>query len=170
MMDSCAPPFLDFSARKLRQLGARIEDCLDRLTEDQIWMRGAESQNAVGNLVLHLNGNVRQWIISAVGGETDTRRRDAEFAARGGLAAGELKARLRDTVAQACSVLEALTPARLTERVVIQDYDGTVLEAIYHVVEHFSGHTGQIIFATKLFTGQDLEYYSLKAVQRDVTP
>jgi uncharacterized protein DUF1572 len=84
-MDSCEQLFLDYSVRKLRQLTGRIEDCLGRLTEEQIWARGAESENAVGNLVLHLSGNVRQWIVAAVGGRPDIRERDAEFGARGGL-------------------------------------------------------------------------------------
>ena len=85
-MDSSDRLFLDYSARKLRQYAGRIEDCLGRLNEEQIWARGAESENAVGNLVLHLAGNVRQWIVAAVGGRPDIRQRDAEFAARGGVA------------------------------------------------------------------------------------
>jgi uncharacterized damage-inducible protein DinB len=158
-MDSSGRLFLDYSARKLRQFAARIEDCLGRLTEEQIWTRGAESENAIGNLVLHLSGNLRQWIVSGAGGQPDVRRRDEEFAARGGVATPELAACLRDTVSEAAAVLEALPPERLVERIRVQDYHITVLEAVYHAVEHFSGHTGQIIYATKLFTGKDLGYY-----------
>ena len=158
-MDSSAQLFLDYSARKLRQLTTRIEDCLGRLTEEQIWARGTESENAVGNLVLHLGGNLRQWIVSAVGGLPDTRRRDEEFAARRGPAPTGLAVRLRETVNQAAAVLETLPPERLTGHISVQNYDLTVLEAVYHVVEHFSGHTGQIIYATKLLTGKDLGYY-----------
>jgi uncharacterized damage-inducible protein DinB len=164
--------FLDFSVRKLRQLESRIQACLDRLNEDQIWMRGADTQNAVGNLVLHLCGNVRQWILCAVGGQPDTRARDAEFAARGGMPVGELKQRLSSTVDEAATVIESVGAARLAEVVRIQAFDVTVLEAIYHVVEHFSMHTGQIIFATKLFTKEDLDFYGhLKlAAHGDKTP
>src|ERR1700691_5757570 len=100
-MDSCDRLFLDYSARKLRQLNSRIEDCLGRLTEEQIWARGAETENAVGNLVLHLSGNVRQWIVAGVGGRPDVRQRDAEFAARGGLAAHGLAEHLRGIVEEA---------------------------------------------------------------------
>jgi len=154
----CEPTFLDFSARKLRQMGGRIEDCLRRLTAEQIWARGGENENAIGNLVLHLCGNVRQWIISGVGGEADIRQRDAEFVARE--AAGlDLAAQLRDTVVRACGIIAALPPERLTERLVLQGYQVTVLEAIYAVVEHFSGHTGQIVYVTKMLTGEDLGYY-----------
>jgi uncharacterized damage-inducible protein DinB len=158
-MDTSDRLFLDCSARRLRQTCERIEDCLRRLDGDPVWARGAENENAVGNLVLHLAGNVRQWILGGVGGQPDLRDRDGEFAAREGLEAGVLSQRLHDTVAEAIAAIEALPPARLTEKITVQNYDLTVLEAIYHVVEHFSGHAGQIIFATKLFTGEDLGYY-----------
>jgi uncharacterized damage-inducible protein DinB len=158
-MDSCAAVFLDYSARKLRQAAGRIEDCLARLSEEQIWARTSESENAVGNLVLHLSGNVRQWIVSGVGGKPDVRQRDAEFAARTGLAAPDLAAHLRAAAGAAIATIAALPPEDLTRRITVQTYDVTVLEAIYHVVEHFSGHTGQIIFATKLLTGEDLGFH-----------
>ena len=153
--------FLKFSSEKLEQLCGRIETCVDKLSLQQIWARGNENENAVGNLILHLSGNVRQWILHGVGGEADTRARDAEFDARGGVPAGELKRRLRETVEEAAALIRALPAERLTElRTIQKHYDVTVLEAIYHVVEHFSGHTGQIIFATKLLTGDDLGFYA----------
>ena len=148
--------FLTFSAGKLTQLSGRIQDCLGRLSSEQIWMRNTDNENSVGNLVLHLCGNVGQWIGSGVGGKPDTRQRDSEFAARGG---AELRNRLDTTIAEAAAIIRNLPIARLSERTTIQKYDVTIMEAIYHVVEHFSQHTGQIIFATKLLTGQDLGYY-----------
>lgn len=151
--------FLTFSINKLEQLTSRIEDCLERLNEDQIWARGSDAENAIGNLVLHLSGNVRQWIISAVGGQPDVRNRDREFAARGDIPPADLKARLHTTVVEAIRVLGVLSPERLTDRVLVQKYDVTVLEAVYHVVEHFSMHTGQILFVTKSLTKTDLGYY-----------
>ncbi len=151
--------FLEFSVAKLRQYLARIHACLDHLGEEQVWRRASESSNSIGNLCLHLAGNVRQWILHGIGGEPDVRRRDDEFAARGGVAKAELLARLDDTVRRACGQLEALPPHRLLETIHPQNYSVTVLEAIYHVVEHFSGHTGQIIAATKAMTGADLGFY-----------
>ena len=151
--------FLKFSGDKLAQLCSRIETCLDKLTPEQIWLRHAENENAVGNLALHLAGNVRQWILSGVGGEPFVRDRDGEFAARGGVEPAELKQRLRSAVDAAVALIRSLPHSRLAERVSIQSYDITVLQAICHVVEHFSGHTGQIIFATKLLTGEDLGFY-----------
>lgn len=151
--------FLQFSAEKLEQLCGRIEDCLGRLSYEQIWTRGSDNENAVGNMVLHLCGNVTRWIGSGVAGRPDVRTRDAEFAARGEVQPAELASRIHAVAADAASVIRSLDTARLSERILPQNYDVTVLEAIYHVVEHFSMHTGQIIFATKLLTRQDLGYY-----------
>jgi uncharacterized damage-inducible protein DinB len=151
--------FLDFSRKKLLQLSSRIEDCLGRLPSQQVWARGSDNENSIGNLVLHLCGNVRQWIISGVGGKPDIRVRDREFTARGGAEPAELTERLKATVEEAVAVIDRVTAARLAEHVTIQKYELTVLEAIAHVVEHFSQHTGQIIFATKMLTGEDLGFY-----------
>jgi uncharacterized damage-inducible protein DinB len=151
--------FLSYSADKLRQQAGRIESCLGTLTEDQAWARGSDNENAIGNLVLHLCGNVRQWIVAGIGGVPDIRQRDQEFAARGAVGISELVDRLRTTVAQAVAVLDQVTAGRLMDPIVVQNYSGTVLAAIYHVVEHFSGHTGQIIFATKMLTGTDLAFH-----------
>ena len=164
--------FLRSSARKLDQLLSRIRDCLAKLSTDEIWARGHENENAIGNLVLHLNGNVRQWIISGVGGAPDTRARDAEFAARGGIELADLRERLESTVREAIVAIGKVTPDRMTERLTIQKYEVTVMEAIFHVVEHFAQHTGQIIFVTKMLTGEDLGFYKhLKAaVHAEKTP
>lgn len=151
--------FLTFSADKLTQLSGRIQDCLGRLSSEQTWTRGNDNENSVGNLVLHLCGNVGQWIGSGVGGKPDTRQRDTEFAVRGNVQPGELGERLDKAVSEAAGIIRNLPHARLTEKTTIQKYDVTLMEAVYHVVEHFSQHTGQIIFATKLLTGQDLGYY-----------
>jgi hypothetical protein len=152
--------FLAYSVKLLAQLSERVEICLGKLTTEQVWMRGAENDNAVGNLVLHLNGNVRQWIVSSVGGAEDIRVRPAEFDARGGATPAELARLLHGTVEEAIAVVRTLPHERLTERREIQGDDVSVLEAIYHVVEHFSGHTMQIIFITKMATGEQLGFYS----------
>jgi uncharacterized damage-inducible protein DinB len=151
--------FLDYSAKKLQQLCSRIETCLGTLNQDQVWARGSDNENAVGNLVLHLCGNLRQWIVSGVGGQPDIRDRDAEFSTRGGVPGSDLAQRLHGIVEEAVAVVGVVPAERMMERVMVQKYDVTVLEAIYHVVEHFSMHTGQIIFATKMLTGSDLGFY-----------
>lgn len=154
-----APIFIDCSLSKLNQFSSRLLDCIGRLSEEQVWLRFTEDQNAVGNLVLHLCGNVRQWLISGVGGQPDIRERNNEFAARGGLSKAELSNLLQKTLAEAVSTLQKITPERLAERKGIQGYDVTVLEAVYGVVEHFAQHTAQVIFITKLFVGDDLGYF-----------
>jgi uncharacterized damage-inducible protein DinB len=151
--------FVDYSAIKLRQMSTQIEACLGRLTDEQIWTRGAAHENSVGNLVLHLCGNMRQWMIAGVGGEKDVRDRDAEFSAKGGIPGSELVARLKSTVEEALAVLDNVTAKRLMDQINPQNYEVSVLEAIYQVVGHFQLHTGQIIFATKIYSGEDLGFY-----------
>jgi uncharacterized damage-inducible protein DinB len=151
--------FLRFSAAKLRQLNGRIVVCLAKLREDQIWLRGSENENAVGNLCLHLAANVRQWIGHGVAGREDVRERDLEFLARGGRSSKELAALLTSTVEEATGQIERLKPEDLVRKTRVQKYDLLVLSAIYHVVEHFAQHTGQILFATKAYTGEDLDFY-----------
>lgn len=136
--------FVDYSIDRLREHSACIEKRLAELTDEEVWSR-AKGANATGNLVLHLCGNVRQWIVSTIGGAPDSRVRDQEFAARGSVAASELRDRLHRTVDEAIAVVAALTPERLLERVQPQGHDVTVMEAVYHVVEHFAWHTGQIV-------------------------
>lgn len=146
--------FLGYSSSRLQQFSSHIEKCLVQLTDEQVWVRGGENENSVGNLMLHLYGNMRQWIVAGVGGEADTRRRDDEFSERGGLASSELTERLVTLVTQATAVIDGVSVQRLSERLVIQRYEVSVLDAIYHVVEHFAMHTGQIIFMTKMLTGK----------------
>ena len=154
-----AGDFLRVSRHQLDTRRRRIEACLDRLTDAQIWTRRHDVENAVGNLVLHLCGNVEQWMVGGVGGKAVTRDRDAEFARREAMPAAELAARLRAVLGAADAVLETLTPDDLARPRTIQGYDVTVLHAVYHVVEHFAEHTGQIIWATKGLTGRPLGFY-----------
>jgi uncharacterized damage-inducible protein DinB len=173
MTDALHQEFLHCSIERLRLCHGRIASCLEKLTGEQIWARGGANENAIGNLVLHLCGNVRQWIISGVGGAPDARQRDQEFAARGGMEVAELAEKLRATEDEAAEVLAQVSAARLMEPLTIQGYQATGMAAIYHVVEHFSGHTGQIIFATKMLTGDDLGFYrhlSRSAAHSEKTP
>jgi uncharacterized damage-inducible protein DinB len=140
----------------------KIERCLERLSDEQIWWRPNEESNSIGNLVLHLCGNARQWIVSGVGGAGDGRDRDAEFAQREVVPRDELLAPLRTTLADVDGTLKNLTPETLLERRAIQGSDVDVLEAIFHVTEHFSMHTGQIIMLTKMLTSTDLRFYGFE--------
>ena len=151
--------FIAHSAAKLEQMTGHIENCLDRLTEHQIWQRGSEPENSVGNLVLHLRGNLGQWIGHYVAGRADTRNRPAEFAAESQFSRANLKAKLRAAVDMAKADIGALTQERLTDDVATADTRMHVLTLVYQVVGHFQQHTGQIMFATKLITQGDLGFY-----------
>jgi uncharacterized damage-inducible protein DinB len=153
-------PFLERSRHYLAfEYPTKIRRCLDVLPATALWRRTDERSNSVGNLLLHLEGNVGQWIVSAVGGAPDARYRSAEFAARDGAASDALFAALRATIDQADAVIAALTPAALLERRTIQGRDVSVLDAVYHVVEHFALHTGQIILLTKQQAPGSIRFY-----------
>ena len=152
--------FLTSAADKLAENLDRIETCLTELPPHALWARDSENENAVGNLLLHLEGNVRQWILAGIGAGPDERDRPSEFSARAGANASVLFAKLRGTVGEAVALIRALPHRRLAEEISIQGDDTTVLSAIFHVVEHFSGHTYQVILMTKRFTGKDLGFYS----------
>jgi uncharacterized damage-inducible protein DinB len=156
--------FLERSRDYLGMRGSyfpRIEQAVRRLAPGDVWWRPNEASNSAGNLLLHLAGNLRQWVVHGVGGATDVRERQAEFDAAAGESAEALLDRLRAAVQEASAVLDGLSPSRLTEPVVIQGMDTTVLGAIYHAVEHFSMHTGQILYLVKLRQGVDLGFYRI---------
>ena len=139
----------------------KIERCLEKLTDDQIWWRANEESNSIGNLILHLCGNARQWIICGVGAQPDHRDRDSEFAQREVISRNELGTLLHSTLSEVQATLRDLEPSVLLEHRKIQGNDVELLEAIFHVTEHFSMHTGQIILLTKLLTATDLHFYDL---------
>jgi hypothetical protein len=153
--------FLEFSRRRLvDHYWARLEKCIAPLGEDEVWWRPNEASNSIGNLLLHLNGNVRQWLVDSFNGTQDGRDRPGEFRAAGGVTGAELLARLRATMEEAAAVLARLGEADLTARYQIQGYDVTGLEAVYRVVEHLGLHYGQIAYIAKSLTGRDLGFSS----------
>ena len=161
-MDETAKAFIT-KARSLvnDEYLPKIERCLDELTDEEVWWRANEESNSIGNLVLHLAGNARQWIICGVGGAVDRRARQQEFDERSVIARKELLARLNETLAEVDDVLARIDVERILERRQIQGYDVSLLEAVFHVVEHFSMHTGQIILITKMLRSVNLKFYDL---------
>lgn len=137
----------------------RIVKCLSHLTEDEIWRRPNEETVSIGNLILHLCGNVRQWIISGLGTATDTRKRSEEFSEQGPIPTADLTERLKRTLEEARAVLDTLDPATLLETRTVQGYETTGVIILTHVVEHFSYHTGEITYAVKSRKAIDLGYY-----------
>lgn len=152
--------FLDASRKTLlTEYWPRLRTCIASLSGEQIWWRPNPSSNAIGNLVLHLNGNLRQWIVTAFGSQPDQRDRPAEFAAQGSVTGAELLARLGQTIEETGAVLERLTEADLVAPMDIQGYTTTGLAAVCHVIEHFGLHYGQICYITKLLRNTDLAFY-----------
>ena len=139
----------------------KIERCLELLNDEQIWWRANPQSNSIGNLILHLSGNVRQWIVSGLGGAVDSRNRDNEFAQRDVISRDELIANLKQTLGDADAALAKFDAEKLLNRQNIQGCDVSALEAILHVVEHFSMHVGQILYITKQLTAHDLHFDDL---------
>jgi uncharacterized damage-inducible protein DinB len=153
--------FLEHSRQKLfQQFWPRLKGCVESLTDEQLWWRPNDACNSVGNLLLHLNGNVRQWLVASFNRMEDSRNRPAEFNQREPVSASMLLDQLGATMQQASEVLTRLTPEDLAARYEIQGYQVSGLDAVYQVVEHFAMHYGQVLYIVKTLNGADLGFYS----------
>lgn len=137
----------------------KIERCLEELTEEEVWEKPNNASNSVGNLILHLCGNIRQYIISSLGKKEDVRERDKEFSARGGYNKRELLRILAATIDEAAEVIARMDEKSLLAIRAVQGVDHSGTGNIIHVIEHYSYHAGQIIFWTKLLRNKDLDFY-----------
>ena len=155
MSEEIAVLFLDHSTTKMKRMAGYVSTCLGMLSQEQVWQRSSENVNSVGNLVLHLCGNMRQWIGFGIGGQDDIRQRDAEFAAKDGPKA-DIAALFEKTVADSVETIASVPAERLVQRIVPQGKEVSVLDAIYQVTGHLQEHAGQIVFVTKQMTGRDL--------------
>lgn len=154
--------YLAYCRRRLtKEFLPRIERCLQELSEEDLWWRGDATNNSAGNLILHLSGNIRQWIISGIGGAPDSRDRPEEFSEHTRLPRAALLRLFQTTVAEADRTLERFDTSKLLEVRRIQRYEVTCLDALSHVVEHVAQHMGQIIYITKLRRRIDLKFFDL---------
>jgi len=144
----------------------RLKRCLDLLEEEEVWLRPNESSNSVGNLVLHLCGNARQWIVSGLGGAVDNRRRSEEFSARGPLPKSYLIELLDALASDIEAVLDRLSEGDLLKVYPVQVFQETGVSILVHVVEHFSYHVGQVGYFVKARKNLDLGYYSGHDLER----
>jgi uncharacterized damage-inducible protein DinB len=159
--DAISAEFLDHSVKRMQTLHNDIATCLGKLSENQIWQRGGPHENSVGNLLLHLEGNIRQWILHGIAGQPDVRHRDDEFTLAPVTDSKTAFSSLTATLNEARQIIATLPPARLAE-IIDPQPTGTwrhtpILVAIYRVVAHLDHHTGQIILLTKQLTGTDLD-------------
>ncbi len=152
--------FKEQSIYRIKESHKRIIACLDMLDESQIWLKPNTALNSMGNLVLHLCGNITQYIISTLGGAPDHRNRDSEFAAVGGKTKAELKSAFNNVIEQSIQCINNADDADLSKIKKVQVYDLTGVGIIIHVTEHLSYHTGQIAFLTKLLLEKDLGFYA----------
>lgn len=159
MSTETAQLFLETACKSLvERHWPRIKECVCSLTEEQLWWRPNEASNSIGNLLLHLNGNLDQWLVASFNRTEDTRNRPSEFSERGPVPAAGLLARLASTVEEAGAVLGRLTEADLLRTYEIQGFTVTGLYAVYNAVEHFAMHYGQIAYITKMLQNRDLKF------------
>ena len=152
--------FINHSINRLEENTKKVSQCFDELDEKDIWIHPNKSSNSIGNLTLHLCGNIRQYIISSMGGKEDIRERDLEFSTQGGLTKSELLGKLTAIINEAKSIINSADSASLLKVRSVQGYEYSGLGIIYHVVEHYSYHTGQVIFFTKLLKNKDMAFYA----------
>ena len=137
----------------------KLQQCAELLTDDDLWWRPNESSNSIGNMLLHLCGNLRDWIVGGVGGATIERDRSAEFSARGSMPLDDLMTEVKSTLRDVDRALADLKEDSLLEQIEVQGFEVTRLQAVYHAIEHFGYHLGQVVYVTKLRTGKDLEIF-----------
>jgi hypothetical protein len=150
--------YLAASRNRLNHCVARIRHCVQQMSDEQVWWRPRESMNSTANILLHLCGNLRQWILSGVGGAPDARNRPQEFAERTFVPGAELLAQLEEVAAEADAVMARLTDADLLQSRRVQGFDETVLSALYDTLTHLNGHTQEIIYITRLQLGDAYRY------------
>lgn len=137
----------------------KLRLCVNALPRNAVWARPNETSNSIGNLLVHLTGNVTEWILGGVGGRAVKRYRAGEFEQKDGADGDALLDNLEKVLQEADAVLAGLTEEDLKRSIVIQARDTNVLGAIYHVVEHFAMHTGQIVLMTKIYAPGKIQFY-----------
>lgn len=162
--------FIGVARRQLAERADRIGHCVGQLDEGQVWWRPQKSMNSIANLLLHLRGNLRQWIVSGVGGMPGVRDRPGEFSERGAIPKDELLGRFRAVVAEVDGVLANLDDGRLLEPRRIQGFDETVLSATWHSLEHLGGHAQEIIHLTRLQLGDRYRFAWTPSTPEQGTP
>lgn len=155
----CQALLQEFERRVMGESIPRIKKCLSLLSEEEVWHRPNENIVSVGNLILHLCGNARQWILSGVGEQIDHRERDAEFEERGPIAKDQLIEQMDHLAGAIRNILQNLEPGMLLEKRPVQAFEESVLSMLVHVIEHFSYHTGQITFLVKSIKNVPTNYY-----------
>jgi uncharacterized damage-inducible protein DinB len=151
--DRVARSVLDEATSTLETSFSTIVHCLEQLDDEQVWWRPRTEMNSIGNLVLHLAGNVRQWIISGIGAADDRRQRAEEFSERGPRPKTEILQQLSDVIAEASDVLAKATAEEMAVTRRVQEFGCTGWRTIFDSVPHFKGHTQEIVSMTRMQLG-----------------
>ena len=160
MSEDFIKEFVEQAIYRISENTTKLTTCLDALEEAEVWKRPNENSNSVGNIILHLCGNIRQYAISSLGTVPDVRERDKEFSARGDYSKSDLLRNLITTVEEAKGIIQSLDSSELLRKRHVQGYVQSGIGIIVHVTEHYSYHTGQIIFWTKLLKNKDMAFYA----------
>jgi len=160
MPEDFAKEFIEQAVYRINESTKRIIICLNDLEEEDVWKRPNSISNSVGNIILHLCGNITQYIISSLGKEDDNRERDKEFAASGGHTRLQLIEHLTDTLDKALAVIKNMNEESLLQKRSVQGYNISGIGIIMHVTEHYSYHAGQVAFWTKSLKNKDLGFYA----------
>ena len=148
-----AQEFLTETNNRIEIAHDRIIHCLNQLPEEHIWRRPSPDVNSIGIILKHLCGNLRQWIISGIGGAKDIRNRPLEFEDDGNLNKTELVAEFNQIIDACKDAIKNFDPDSLLEIKRVQGFDRTAMRAIYGTVTHLELHAGQITYITRLLTG-----------------
>jgi uncharacterized damage-inducible protein DinB len=160
MVMELATDFIEQAVYRLDFSLEMIGKCFAQISEEEAWKQPNTSSNSIGTLIVHLCGNITQYIISSLGGNEDKRERDKEFATHGGYNKAALLNKLTTTLQEAKTVIRGMNSHELLKIRSVQGYQLTGTGSIVHVVEHLSYHTGQIALLTKLFVNKDLAFYA----------
>ena len=148
----------------------KINHCLEQLSDDQVWWRPSDEANSIGNLLLHISGNLRQWGIVPLRGEKDLRERQEEFDFRGPMDRDELMSLVNRTVSEAKDEFAQLDESRLLTEAVIQGFPVTLYKAMMHTTTHFIGHAHQIILLTRIQLGREYKFQWSPEAERGKLP
>lgn len=157
--DDLVSEFFKNSSYRLDEGTRMIKISLDSISESDIWKKPNESSNSIGNQIAHICGNMTQYIIASLGERDDYRNRDEEFSMTGGFTKSQLIQKLEDTVKEAKVILKQCNKKQLLKIREVQGFKLSGIGIVIHAVEHYSYHTGQIAFWTKLMTNKDLGFF-----------
>jgi len=160
MLEAFVREFIEAAIYRMDENSQKLTRCIAEFNEAEIWKRPSQNSNSVGNIILHLCGNIRQYAVSSLGGKEDIRERDKEFSAEGGYSKTELSEKFIDVVNEAKNIIQNISADELLRKRQVQGFTQSGIGIIVHVTEHLSYHTGQIIFWTKILKNKDLGFYA----------